>query len=282
MSSIEKAMEEIRRLREQQGKPAHTSSHVESSQPPVQPARSDYRTKKFCEISDDFLRKNGYMTMENADTQMVEEYRVIKRPLLMHVAGKGADKPVHPNIIMVVSAVEGEGKTFTAMNLALSMAMEKNTTVLLVDCDVVKPALTTSLGLSGEPGLIDVLLDSSLSIADVMYKTSIPKLNLVPTGSQHSHATELLASQEMKHLCDELANRYSDRVIVFDAPPLLQTSHARVLSHLAGQIVLVTEAGKTTHHEITEAVSQFGKDKVVGMVLNKNRRMLGSEYTYGD
>jgi len=236
---------------------------------------------KICNLDSNFLNKHGYLTPDLQNNQLAEEYRSIKRPLLMHIDGKGADRPEFANIIMVVSALSGEGKTYTTMNLAISIAMEKNRTVLLIDSDVIKPALSESLGLSGQRGLTDILIDESLSITDVMYKTNIPKLSLIPAGTLHSHSTELLSSHEMRKLCVELSSRYPDRIILFDAPPLLLTSHARILAHLAGQIVFVAEAGRTLQHEITEAISQISQDKIIGMVLNKSRRLSSGDYSYG-
>lgn len=282
MSTIEKAVEKMRRLRAaQQGKQKQTalqSDHPTLGRPKL--AKHDV-THKICRLDNNFLSQHGYLTTDLSDNQLAEEYRAIKRPLLRHITGKGAEMPEHVNLIMVVSALPGEGKTYTAMNLAISMAMEKNTKVLLIDLDVVKPALTESLGLSGEKGLIDLLIDDSVSVPDVLYKTNIPKLSMIPAGARHGHSTELLASNEMKLLCEEFSARYRDRVIILDAPPLLNTSHARVIAHLAGQILFVTEAGKTLKHEITDAISQLDKEKIVGMVLNKSRRIFGSNYAYG-
>jgi exopolysaccharide/PEP-CTERM locus tyrosine autokinase len=280
MSSIEKAVEKLKRQREQQ-KGSVASQASFQHQPGVRKNEGQEEQYRYCGLDDEFLSQNGYLTRNVQNTTLAEEYRNIKRPLLMHVAGKGADRPRHANIVMVTSSLPGEGKTFTAMNLALSLAMEKNTTALLIDSDVVNPALSRSLGLQEAPGLIDVLLDDDLTISDVIYKTSIPKLNLIPAGEVHTHATELLASNEMKSVIDELSQRYRDRVIILDAPPLLLTSHARVLSDLAGQILFVVEAGETLQHDIVEGVSQLDKDKVVGMVLNKSRRKSSGNYYYG-
>lgn len=281
MSTIEKAIEKMRRLKaaQQQGKQssvARTDAGVLGRHKLAESVGKG----RLCNLDSNFLNQHGYLTTDAHNTQLAEEYRAIKRPLLMHITGKGADQPEAANIIMVVSALPGEGKTYTSINLAISMAMEKNTTVLLIDSDVIKPALSESLGLSREKGLIDLLMDESMTVSDIIYKTNIPKLSLIPAGSKHSHSTELLASHRMENVCRELSERYPDRIVLFDVPPLLVTSHARVLSHLAGQIVFVTEAGKTLKHEITEAVSQLDEDKIVGMVLNKSRRMFGGDYSY--
>lgn len=281
MSSIEKAVEKLKRQRARQQKAGAQANGATPPEPAPAARAPKGLQPPVCSLDDDFLRRNGYLTRDVEDTALAEEYRNIKRPLLMHAAGRGADRPARANIIMVTSALPGEGKTFTAMNLALSLAMEKNTSALLIDGDVINPALSRSVGLESAAGLIDVLLDDELTAADVICKTSIPKLNLIPAGEAHSHATELLASKEMEALVDELANRYSDRIVLMDAPPLLLTSHARVLADLAGQVVFVVEAGETLQHEIVEAVSQLDRNQIVGMVLNKSRRKFRGNYYYG-
>jgi exopolysaccharide/PEP-CTERM locus tyrosine autokinase len=281
MSTIEKAVEKMKRLRAEQSKEqSDITGNSSNKNNSLKQNNASYESQ-LCQLDHRFLSENGYINSDTDDNKLIEEYRIIKRPLLMNITGKGAEKPEHANIIMITSALPDEGKTYTAMNLALSMAMEKNTTVLLIDSDVVNPGLSRLLGISKEKGLLDLLLDETVKIPDVIYKTNIPKLNLIPAGQPHGHANELLASNQMKALVHELSTRYSDRVIILDAPPLLVTSHSSVLAHHAGQILFVTEAGKTLQHEITEAVSQFDDYKIVGLVLNKSRGMHGGDYNYG-
>jgi exopolysaccharide/PEP-CTERM locus tyrosine autokinase len=278
MNSIEKAVEKMKRLRAEQAERRSNENVNETEH--IKTADGSHGGR-FCKITTQYMNEHGYLTSTAENNQLVEEYRAIKRPLLMNITGKGADNPDNANIIMVASALPDEGKTYTSMNLALSMAMEKNTTVLLIDSDVVNPGLSRSLGLSKEKGLLDLLLDETVKISEVIHKTNIPKLNFIPAGQHHEHANELLASHEMKDLIYELSTRYADRVIIFDAPPLLVTSHSIVLSHYAGQILFIAEAGKTLQHEITEALSQFDSNKVVGLVLNKSRKIFGGDYNYG-
>jgi receptor protein-tyrosine kinase len=217
-----------------------------------------------------------------------EEFRRIKRPLLMHVRGEGATVVDNANMIMVTSALPGEGKTFTAINLALSIAMEMDKTVLLIDADVAKPDVTARLGVEAEKGLIDVLLDDGLTLPDVLLRTDIPKLTLLPSGGRHVHSTELLASERMRQLVLELSTRYADRIVIFDSPPLLLTNEARVLASLLGQIVLVTEESRTPQHAVKEAVDLLDTNEIVGIVMNKGARKADGEgyrsygyYPYG-
>ena len=209
---------------------------------------------------------------------LAEEFRHIKRPLLLNVQGRGATLVENPNLIMVTSSLAGEGKTFTAINLALSIATELDKTVLLADADVAKPDVGAMLGVRAEKGLIDVLL-GDVRVPDVLLRTDIPNLTLLPAGRRHPHANELLASDSMRLLAQELSSRYADRIVVFDSPPLLLTSEARVLAGLMGQIVLVIEESRTLQPVVKEALSMLDSSEIVGLVLNKKRaRSAGGYY----
>ena len=132
---------------------------------------------------------------------------MIKRPLLTRAFGQNAVGEAHRNLIMVTSSVEGEGKTFSSLNLAISIAMEMDRTVLLVDADLAKPGLSRLLKINNLPGLTDRLIDDSLDLRDLLVKTDIPKFSVLPAGRRHRRSTELLASNTMRHLLDELALR---------------------------------------------------------------------------
>lgn len=212
-------------------------------------------------------------------SSLAEEFRHIKRPLLLNVQGRGATLVENPNLIMVSSSLAGEGKTFTAINLALSIATELDKTVLLADADVAKPDVGAMLGVRAEKGLIDVLL-GDVRVPDVLLRTDIPNLTLLPAGRRHPHATELLASESMRLLAQELSTRYADRIVVFDSPPLLLTSEARVLAGLMGQIVLVIEESRTLQPVVKEALSMLDSSEIVGLVLNKKRARSAGDY-YG-
>ena len=231
-----------------------------------------------CQLDFDALRESGYLTNDNTDTKLAEEFRLIKRPLLSNAFGKGVTPIDSGNLIMITSSLPGEGKTFTSINMALSIALERDTTVLLVDADVVKPKLSALFGLGKQPGLIDVLDDSKMSLADVIINTDNPKLRIIPAGQIHDHSTEILASERMQLIAEELSVRYRDRVIIFDAPPFLISSQAKVLAGLVGQIMVVVEAGVTNTNAIQETTAQLGKDKVIGMILNKCKINKRSQY----
>lgn len=213
-------------------------------------------------------------------SQLEEQFRVIKRPLLENIQRSEAMRPQRANLIMVTSAVAGEGKTQTAINLALSIAMELDHTVLLVEADVVRPSLLRRVGLTETVGLMDLLQERGLGLPDVLLKSNIPKLTLLGAGKSSHRSTELLASASMNQLLDELANKYRDRVIIFDSPPLIPTTEARVLASHMGQVVMVVEAGKTPVSVVTQAFNTVKTHPVVLSVLNK-AISTSSENRYG-
>lgn len=225
----------------------------------------------------DMLIAGGHLGPEFSD-----EYRRIKRPLLSNAFGKSASLVDHGNLILVTSSVMGEGKTTTSVNLALSIAQERDHTVLLVDCDVAKQGVSRLLGVSSMPGLIDVLEDDYFTVGDALLRTDVPELSVLAAGKRHEYVTELLASQRMRNLVEEMASRYDDRVIIFDAPPLLPTPQTQVLAGLVGQIVFVIEAVQTPQSAVGEALDMIRGDKPIGLVLNKSAGTFGrSGYYYG-
>ncbi|MEW8220433.1 MAG: XrtA-associated tyrosine autokinase [Candidatus Thiodiazotropha taylori] len=226
------------------------------------------------------LSSNGFIVPHSGNKQLSEEYRIIKRPLIRNALGKGAAPITHGNLVSIASSLPSEGKTFTAMNLALSIATELDTTVLLIDGDVLKYSLSRLLGIQNEPGLIDLLSQKECNVSDVIIHTQIPRLKLIAAGHRSEKSTELLASKEMERLLDELSNRYSDRIIIFDSSPILATSEAAVLNQHMGQILLVVEAGETPVDAIKDSLSRLDQEKAIGLVLNKSREDKGSNY-YG-
>ncbi len=223
------------------------------------------------------LKEKGMLSPDAAHGQLAEEYRVIKRPLLMNAFGEGREVIDNANLILVSSSLPGEGKTFTAVNLALSIAAERDRTVLLVDADVIKPAASRLFEIHDRPGLTD-LLEREKTFPEVMLRTDVPKLSILPAGHHHPHATELLASEAMRQLAKDMSRRYPDRVIIFDSPPLLATTQAAVLAHHVGQVVLVVESETTPQYIVQEATRMLEACGVVGCVLNKTKQGFGLGY----
>ncbi len=239
------------------------------------------RQSQMVEFDTARLAANGYLVPGGPRSQLEEEFRIIKRPLLKNIK-EPVGGPLHRgNLLMVTSALPGEGKTFSAINLAMSLAMELDHTVLLVDADVVRPSVLGRLGVGNQhKGLMDTLADPSLDLSDVILRTNIPKLALLPAGTPNPRATEMLASGIMEELLDELGRWYEDRIVVFDAPPLLPSTESRVLATRMGQIVMVVEAGGTTKSAVTQAFAAVESCPVVMSMLNKCRGM-GPDSSYG-
>jgi protein-tyrosine kinase len=227
------------------------------------------------------LASTGFVTPDMPRSRIADEFRVIKRPLLGNVSGDRVVPIKHANLIMVTSSVPGEGKTFSAINLAMSIAMELDKTVLLVDADVARPSLPKVLGLPHGKGLLDVLENKSMDLSEVLIRTNVEKLSILLAGTQHSQATELLASAEMARLLDEISMRYADRIIIFDSPPLLATTEARVLATQMGQIVFVVNAENTLQRDVLHALATIEACPVKMMMLNQVRTTAQGAYGYG-
>ncbi|SFP44841.1 exopolysaccharide/PEP-CTERM locus tyrosine autokinase [Nitrosomonas cryotolerans] len=231
-------------------------------------------------IDHDRLHQLGIVTPSQGKTQIAEQFRIIKRPLLTKAVKQNGNPVKNANLIMLTSALAGEGKSFCAVNLAMSIASEMDHRVLLIDADVARPTVPKILGIGAKKGLLDILLNEKLDVADVMLKTNVEKLTIITAGSPHSHATELLASHGMSVLLDELSQRYHDRIVIFDSPPILLTSEARVLTARMGQIVLVVEAEKTTQQAVKEMLRHIGSHDNINLIYNKAKAFSGEEY-YG-
>ncbi|MGB5082988.1 MAG: XrtA-associated tyrosine autokinase [Burkholderiales bacterium] len=248
---------------------------AESKTWPALPADTTARIHR---IDPERLRRQSMITPDGERTPIAEGFRRIKRRILTNVDNPRDGVPA--NLVLVTSSLAGEGKTFCAINLAISIALEIDHTVLLVDADVAKPSIPQALGLEAEKGLMDVLLDRRIDLAEVLCRTDIGKLTLLPAGAAHRRATELLASEAMRELLQEMAARYHDRIIIFDSPPLLAASEAGVLASRMGQIVMVVEAGKTTEATLRDALGRIESSNVAGLLLNKGEgSRLG--YYYG-
>lgn len=231
------------------------------------------------------LKEEGFVTPNAPRAAIADQYRVIKRPLIANATGKGASVVPHGNRIMVTSAMPGEGKSFTAINLAMSIAMELDYTVLLVDADVSRPSIMKTLGLPPGPGLLDLLTNDKIEMSDTLLRTNVDKLSLLPSGTPHPRATELLASDAMTDLIEEMGHRYPDRIIIFDSPPLLLTTESRVLATHMGQIVLVVQAEKTLQSQVKHALTTIASCPIKLMLLNQvhggDQDAHGYGYGYG-
>jgi len=239
------------------------------------------QTSRRVELNMDALAAAGIVTPNAPRSQIADQYRVIKRPLISNAMGKGAAPIENGNLIMVTSSVPGEGKSFTAINLAISIAAELDNTVMLVDADVARPSILRVLGLPTGPGLLDLLQDDSADLSTMLLKTNIDTLSILPSGTPHERATEMLASDAMTRLVEDLGKRYPDRIIVFDSPPLLLTTEARVLATHMGQIIMVINAEKTLRSDVEDALATIEACPVKLLLLNQVRTNVGGGYGYG-
>jgi len=232
------------------------------------------------------LSASGIVSPDEHAPYLSDEFRRIKRPLLNNAFGSSSKLVPNGNIIMITSSLPGEGKSFTSVNLALSIALEKDYTVLLVDADMAMTKLTRMFALEKRPGLTDKLQYPVLELNKIIIKTNFPGLSILPAGKKSTLATELLASNVMKMLLNEIGNQYKNRIIIFDSPPLLVTPESAVLAENMGQIVLVVESNKTPQSAVMESISLLNKDKAISLILNKSSRGVGysnyeNYYSYG-
>ncbi|UCV01920.1 XrtA-associated tyrosine autokinase [Dechloromonas denitrificans] len=244
-------------------------------------SRAPSPPSKRVELNLESISASGLLVPQASRSQLADEYRVIKRPLIANAMGKGSTPIENGNLIMVTSALPGEGKSFTAINLAISIAMELDNTVMLVDADVSRPSVLNMLGLPPAPGLLDVVSRNSVDISGVLLRTNIEKLSILPSGTQHPRATELLASDAMVRLLDDMSSRYSDRIIIFDSPPLLLTTESRALAAHMGQIIIVVNAESTAQAAVKQAIAAIDACPVKMMLLNQARQASTDGYGYG-
>lgn len=229
----------------------------------------------------DSLTKRGMLTPGLGFTRIAEEYRRIKRPVINRLLEAELAEQPRANIVVVTSSVPNEGKTFTAINLAISIAMELDRTALLVDGDVAEAGATALLGVDQSPGLMDLLIDPAIHFPDAMLRTNIPKFTFMPSGGRRANVSEIYASDAMLQALNEMSRRYDDRVIIIDAPPIIPTAEAFILANLAGQIVFVIEAEKTPQKVVDEALRVLDAKLFSGFVLNKTNQQNASDAYYG-
>lgn len=300
MSTIEKALAKNKKtnaIENKSGEPVdevmgqETQSAETSTQSEIQdkiPENiSDYSDVNAVRVNDEIqldlesLSAKG-MVDNSAERRIInEEYRAIKRKILSNAFGPLSKTLDRSNVVMVTSSKPGEGKTFTAVNLALSIASEQDKTVLLVDADVLRPNVMKTLGSRNRVGLIEYLLGEKQNISDVMLSTNIPKLKVIAAGKSHHLSNELLASEIMRTTVDEFSTRYKDRIVIIDTPPLLGINETSVLANLAGQAIVVCEEGRSKIHDIKSSVAHLNPEMAIGFVVNKSLRQENGPGYYG-
>jgi receptor protein-tyrosine kinase len=301
MSIVERAIRKLQKSHQRQPQPAAAqplpaprspqfseaataaASVVVIERPPVPVRRT---------IALDLARLRGRRLLPSLEQEreISAQYRQIKRPLIARGIGRGGERVRRGNALMLTSALPGEGKSFTSLNLALSMALERQLSVVLVDADVAQPRLSGEFDLNGDPGLLDLLEDDGVDPETLLVGTDLPTLKILPSGKPSSTATELLAGPRMEEVVRELCGRDAQRMVVFDSPPVLPTTEARALAHYMGQIVFVVRAGRTHQQAVLEALRLIGeRDNVSFVLTHASNAGAGSYYytsygygTYGD
>ena len=254
------------------------ASVVVSSQTKEEPAEPRYR--KTIQVDAGGLRAAGLLPPASREHEVARQYRRIKLPLVERALKKGLDGTDKARSIFVSSALPGEGKTYSSVNLAFSMSREVDVEVLLIDGDVAKPHVTRAFSLHGERGLVDALQDDSIDPESLIVGTDIKGLSILPAGAfSEDSATELLSSGRMRQVVEQLLAARPKRVILIDSPPLLLTTESRVLAGLAGQIILVVRAGVTPQHAVFEALDLLGEESPIGFVLNQSQRSIADKYS---
>ena len=238
----------------------------------VEPIREASVGGAFLDINFARLQAAGFITPQSPRSPHTEAIRGIKRQLLKNAfpnGRKGASGGSnHDNVIMVTSSMPGEGKTFTSLNLAMSLCAEHDLFVLLIDGDGHRRALGGLVGAREGVGLVDILTDKTLQIGDLIQRTSIPNLSFVSGGRSHPHSAELLASKQFGLLMQDLAARYPDRIIIIDTPPVLVSTEALVLSGHVGQTLVIVEKDRTSTRQLQRTLDMLEGGRNVGCILN--------------
>lgn len=293
MSIVEKAVE---RLRAEEARSSHRSKGTVRAD--AEPVREVPRTtidrvaeeakpegvvhaKDPLQVDWARVRRAGYLADGEAGEHLRDELRRIKRRLLAKSGGGKGVAREHADRIMVTSASVGEGKTFTAINLAVSLSNERGLDVVLVDADIPKSDLTRLLSLEGRPGLTDALADDSSPPDAFIVPTQIPNLKVLPAGRYHELSAELLNSSRMNHVLRSLEVGDQRRILLFDSSPLLLTADAPVLAAHMEQILLVVAAGTTLQQSVTSAIETLDGAESVSLILNMARLPSGEGYYYG-
>lgn len=224
------------------------------------------------------LERGGMVDWSRTRSRISEEFRLVQRQILRAAFGPGAE-PGFSNLLMVTSARPGEGKSFTAVNLAGSIARQGDHHVLLVDADSKRDSFCYALGLAEMRGLLDLVANPKLDPSPLIVKTPIDRLSILPVGRERERSAELFSTKEMTRLIQSLGRRYADRLLILDSPPCLSTSDPAVLAPVVGQILFVVEADRTQRDEVEASLDLIQACPNITLVLNKQQ--ISSRYTFG-
>jgi protein-tyrosine kinase len=226
------------------------------------------------------LRQHGIALPSAGRSRIAEEFRIVKRQIVAKFLDEvdGDPEAARNRVIMVTSAKPGEGKTFAAINLALSIASEQDLKVLLIDLDTRSHAMQDMMGIPAGRGLTDLLSNPDVDFADVVLRTNMPNLAIMPAGHPDNRGPELLSSKRTREMFEEMTQRYSDRFIIFDAPSCLASSDPATLASIVGQVVFVVEADQTQQEEVESALSLVRSCSNISLLLNKVRNSATDQF----
>jgi exopolysaccharide/PEP-CTERM locus tyrosine autokinase len=255
--------------------------------PAMQPRAHHSASTRVAEINRERLAAHNFIVPDGPVSGLSEEFRIVKRQLLLAArGGKGFEALPHGERILVCSAHPNEGKTYCAINLALSMASEKDNRVLLVDADFAKPSVLSTLGIESGPGFMDALADDRVEAESFIIETDIEGLSILPAGSRTNQDTEYLAAARTAQIIDDLTRNDPSRIIIFDSPPALAASPASVLALHVGQVLMIVHADETTDSALRDALGLLSGCEHVQLLLNRAKfsptgRKFGNYYGYG-
>ena len=279
MSLIENSLEKLRRATAKESTAAAASAFPDASRSESVVTLELRPAHKRIAVDFGRLRTFGYLPEQGQERRFADYCHRIKRPLIDRALG--SNSPADSRLILLSSALPGDGKTLVTLNLALSMARERDISVLLVDGDLPKARISHVLGLRDKMGLLDALKDDTLDVESLVLDTDVTNLEVLPAGQFSEGAAELLASARMRDIATRLISRHPKRLVLFDSAPLLVSSEARALAPIPGQVILVARARHTPRRSIADAIAQIDKKKLQGLVLN-DARELGLEHGYYD
>ncbi len=230
------------------------------------------------------LRLAGLLPEEARERHLIDQFRTIKRPIMQRLKSMAATSQPSDvaQSLLVTSALPRDGKTFTCINLALSVARERDASALLIDADVATPNISRVFGVEQEPGLLDALFDESIDVEKLVRPTDLAGLFVLPVGNEREQSTELLSSARMKAVMARMSALDPRRLLLFDSAPLLMSNDARSIAQMVKQVVLVVRSGITPQNAVKDAIATIEREKLTGVVLNQNDlRSFNRQYGYG-
>lgn len=265
--------------------PPHDGADIEVARegPPEEPGphtlipREEGEGQPFVDMTS--LFRAGMIDWNRVRSRVSEEFRLVQRTIVRTAFTAAGAEPGFSNLLMITSSIPGEGKSFTSLNLAACIARQRDHHVLLIDIDSKRDSFCMALGLGDAPGLLDLAANPDLDASQVMAKTAIENLSVLPIGIERDLGPELFASKQMTKLIQAIGRRYADRLIVLDAPPTLSTSDPAALAPIVGQILFVVEAERTQREEVESSLDLLQACPTITMLLNKVQ--VQTRYTFG-